>query len=247
MPDDISNELFASLQCLVIALPSLRPYLDRLAWAAGTIVDPPAWCGITSTHGGWPVTLSVSDDRARLADQEQYNLGQGPCLDAMRDGKVVEVVDQEMDGRWTQFHGTALGLGIRSMLSLPISGVSRRPLITLNLYSERPRAFTGVERQQAESYANFASRTLVKWVRDCTQDRLAREVEQAIRTRTLVEESLGILMVQHQWDAPMAFRRLRTRAGNDARYLGVTASEVIAEATGRQPIEPYPFGLCPRQ
>lgn len=247
MPENIDNDLFAAVQCLLIALPCLQPYLDRLAWFTATMVDPPASCGITSTHGGWPVTVSASDDRARLADQEQYDLGQGPCLDAMRDGEVVEVVDQEPDGRWTHFHDKALTIGIRSMLSLPVKGLSRRPVVTLNLYSERPRAFMGLDRQQAESHANLASRKLGKWVRDCTHDRLAQELDQAIRTSAVVEESLGILMDQHRWDAPMAFRRLRTRAGNDARRLGVTATEVIAEATGRKPIEKYPFGLCPRQ
>ena len=245
MPEDIHNELFASLQCLFMALPCLRPYLDRLAWSTAAMVDPPAWCGITSTHGGWPVTVTASNDRARLADQEQYNLGQGPCLDAMREGEIVEVVDQELDERWKQFRGRVLDIGIRSVLSLPVKGVSRRPVVTLNMYSERSQAFMGVDRQQAESYANLASRTLVKWVRDCTQARLAQELDQAVRTRTLVEEALGILMDQHRWDAAMAFRRLRTRAGNDARRLAVTATEVITEATGRPPIEPYPFGLCP--
>jgi hypothetical protein len=247
MPEDIHNELFASVQCLLITLPCLQPYLDRLAWSAAATADPPAWCGITSTHGGWPVTVSASNDRARLADQEQYNLGQGPCLDALRDGEVVEVVDQSLDRRWTRFHDKAVDMGIRSMLSLPVNGVADRPVVTLNLYSERPRAFTGVDRQHAESYASLASRKLGKWIRDCTQDRLARELEQAIKTQKLVEESIGILMGQHRWDAPTAFRRLRTRAGNDARRLGVTATEVIAEATGRHPIEQYTFGLCPTQ
>ena len=240
---DAENELFASLQALLITLPVLQSYLGRVAWVAARVVDPPAWCGITSLHGGWPVTVCVSDERARLADQLQYDAGEGPCLAAMWSGAVVDVDDDEAARCWPRYHDHALEAGIHSTLSIPLQGVDRRSVGALNLYGERPNAFTAAELHRAEWCARDATRTVAHWLRKASEAEVFKRLEGAVITRTLVEEAIGILMAQHRWDAPKAFGRLRDQSGNDARRLHEVASDVIRDATRRPPVLQAPFGL----
>ncbi|GAA4995648.1 hypothetical protein GCM10023317_24940 [Actinopolymorpha pittospori] len=240
---DVENELVASLQVSLITFPALQSYLGRVAWVAATIVDPPAWCGITSLHGGWPVTVCVSDERARLADQVQYDAGEGPCLEAMWSGAVVDVDDDEAARWWGRYHDHAREAGIHSMLSIPLEGVDRRSVGALNLYGERPNAFTGADIQRAEWCARDATRTVAHWLRKAGEAEVRKGLEGAVITRTLVEEAMGILMAQHHWDAPRAFGWLRHLSGNDARRLHEVASDVIREATRRPPVLQAPFGL----
>jgi hypothetical protein len=243
MADLVQNELFATLQALLIGLPNLESYLDRVTWMGATIVDPPVWCGITSLHGGWPVTVCVSDERARSADQQQYNDDEGPCLEAMWSGAVVNAGGDEALKRWERYHDHAREAGIHSILSIPLQGVDRRSVGALNLYSDRPNAFAVADLHRAESCARDATRALALWLRTASEAEVYEGLERAVLTVALIEETIGILMAQHCWDAPRAFARLRDLSGNDARRLRDAAGEVITETTGRPPILEAPFGL----
>ncbi|MGW5360609.1 GAF and ANTAR domain-containing protein [Actinopolymorpha pittospori] len=243
MAENGGNELFASLQSLLVGLPDLESYLGRVTWMAATTVDPPAWAGITSHFGGCWVTVSASDDRARLADQQQYINGEGPSLEAMRSGAVVNVSDDEAAMRWRLFHRHVLEAGIHSMLAIPLQGVDRRSVGTLNLYSERPNAFAAADMERAGSCARDAMRALAQWIRTAGGAEVAEGLEQAITTRAIIEEAIGILMGQHRCVAPKAFGQLRDWSGNDARRLREVAVDVISEATGSPPVLEAPFGL----
>ena len=60
-------------------------------------------CGITVHYGDEPVTVASSDSWAPLIDAEQYDVGEGPCLEALRTGQLVDVADQGTDERWPAY------------------------------------------------------------------------------------------------------------------------------------------------
>ena len=75
-------------------------------------------------------------------DAAQATLGQGPCLDALREQRTVTIPDTSNETRWPAFAMRAAELGVGSMLSLPLS-VRQEGWGVLNLYARRPHAFTG--------------------------------------------------------------------------------------------------------
>ncbi|MGY2745055.1 hypothetical protein ACVWZ8_002172 [Arthrobacter sp. UYCu723] len=50
-------------------------------------------------------------------DTLQSETGQGPCLDASYEERVVSVPDLSLDPRWPDFSRPAFELGARSMLT----------------------------------------------------------------------------------------------------------------------------------
>ena len=82
-------------------------------------------------------TVASSDALAAAADEVQYARGEGPCLEAMRTGQVVDVPDLAVDDRWGDYRTFVLAQGVRAVLSTPL-GVNGQFFGALNLYSTRP-------------------------------------------------------------------------------------------------------------
>ena len=57
-------------------------------------------------------TVAASDDRVTKADRLQYDLREGPCLDAVFTDGVFRVEDLAADSRWPQWTPRATGLGL---------------------------------------------------------------------------------------------------------------------------------------
>ena len=53
--------------------------------------------------GGRIDTPAATDEAARAVDRIQYETGQGPCLDAIREHESFLTADLAQEGRWPQF------------------------------------------------------------------------------------------------------------------------------------------------
>jgi hypothetical protein len=67
-------------------------------------------------------TFGSSGEMSRKLDELQFTYGQGPCLDAVRDGSPVLVADLNHDpeDRWPAFAAAVLETGISAVFALPI-------------------------------------------------------------------------------------------------------------------------------
>ena len=65
-------------------------------------------------------TLSATDDRAARLDELQFDLGEGPCWDALRSARPVAAASLQMEGRerWPAF----VGAGVRDQPTCPAAG-----------------------------------------------------------------------------------------------------------------------------
>src|SRR3954447_13970597 len=139
---------------------------DRLAQAARTLsgegdskrtLEEAVRLAVEMIDGGDEVGVSVarknrrvdtpvaSDTCARLGDELQYELGEGPCLDAIWQHSLVHSPDLTAEPRWPRWAPAAVAAtGMRSLLSFQLftSGVT---LGALNLYSRKRKAFTALD------------------------------------------------------------------------------------------------------
>jgi GAF domain-containing protein len=244
-PRDQSSTLDA-LHALLLTAPKVESFLGEVAELAGGLVDPVASVGITVRYGGDFLTVASSDDRAALVDEEQYLEGAGPCLEALRTGRVVEVDDQHTHPGLEGFGARARAKGVFSTLSLPMF-VDRRAMGALNLYSsERVNAFGDEVRQQAQAFAERASIALTLTIRHEEQARTSRQLEQALASRTVIDQAIGILMAQQRCDAHTAFDLLRRHSQNQNRMLRKVAEDLIARVSGAPPVAGHPFEHPPQ-
>ena len=115
-----------------------------MAVLAARLVGGGLSCGMTMQPNGRPVTVACSDPVAARVDEVQYELDDGPCLHAMRDGHMVRIEDTADKAGWPEFEAQAASHGIRSCLALPLNA-DGKPVGALNLYARAASAFGAAE------------------------------------------------------------------------------------------------------
>jgi GAF domain-containing protein len=169
-------------------------------------------------------TVAHSDDRVLKADQLQYELGEGPCVDAVWADGVFTVPDLLADGRWPRWAPEAAGLGFAASLSVHLFTDST--LGSINMYSLTPRDFTETDIENARVIAAHASVVLAYGRQN---DNLWR----AIDARNLIGQAQGILMERYGLTGPKAFALLRRYSQQQNLKMRVLAEELTS--TGELP------------
>lgn len=100
--------------------------LQRVAEIAHDAIDGADITGITIDLAGRTYTAVHTDERTLRVDSEQYDAGDGPCLEASRSGAVVRVDAWEATERWPRFTAAAREEGIHSFLAAPCPRPSSR-------------------------------------------------------------------------------------------------------------------------
>ncbi|MGY0004378.1 GAF and ANTAR domain-containing protein [Micromonospora sp. I033] len=220
-------------------------FLDQVVRVAAEVVTPAVACGLTVRRDGGAFTVASSGDLAARGDEIQYGADEGPCLEALRQGQVVEVVDLRDDERWGRYREHALRLGIVSSLSLPMT-VDRETVGALNLYATQPHAFTDPARRQALAFTDQASAALSVILRQADQSLLHQQLTDAMASRSIIDQALGVIMGQQRCTARQAFTLLRQASQNRNRKLRDVAAEIITQVSGESP-QPVSGFVTPRQ
>lgn len=236
-----SSETLRALQTFLLSVEGVQSFLQEVAELAAQILTPTVSCGITTEHDGHPLTVASSDYRAKELDESQYAAGEGTCLYAMRSGEVVDVPDISSETRWPAYIARAREQGLRSSLSLPLL-VQDVSVGAMNLYShDRVHAFGRRERTLAEGFAAQVSTALLLALRMVRQSAVQAQLEQALTSRSVIDQALGVLMGQQRCTAEEAFQLLRTHSQNNNTKLREVAATLIANTTGKPPSDGHPF------
>jgi GAF domain-containing protein len=179
---------------------------------------------ITMRSGRTVESVAYSDDLILKADQLQYELHEGPCVDAVWTDGVFIVPDLRADGRWPRWADAAAGLGVGSSLSVHL--FTDTALGSLNLYSLHPRHFHPHEVEAAKIIAAHASVVLA-------YARTEQNLWHAIDTRNLIGQAQGMLMQKYGITADKAFAVLRRYSQTQNAKLAHIAEQLTT--TGQLP------------
>jgi len=222
-----SSSAPAQLLGLLVETPDVTTFLDKVVHLAAEVVTPAAACGLTVRRDGRPFTAVASNDLASRVDEIQYETDEGPCLDALRNGVVVQVDDLSQEERWDSYRPAAIAFGLLSSLSLPLI-VNGESLGALNLYSPTPAAFDGPQRREAEEFAAQSQAALAVTMRHVQQADAQRQLAEAMATSRVIEQAIGILMGQQRCTASTAFDLLRKASQHRNRKLRDIAADIVA-------------------
>jgi GAF domain-containing protein len=184
-------------------------------------------------------TVAATSLLASQADEIQYGRGQGPCLHSLRTGDVVHVADLASDERWNDYRIHALTQGVRSSLSTPLF-VDEKPVGALNIYTDVVHTFTLAEIERVGAFADQASAALTLVMRHSEQVILEDQLRNAINSRAVIDQALGIIMGQQRCNATEAFDLLRKASQGRNLKLATIAAELITSITGEPPEPPEP-------
>ena len=229
--------VYRRLQGLLASVEDLSGFLVEVARVAASVLGESTACGITFRYDDNMLTVASSDERAELLDETQYRAHDGPCLEASATGRVVEVSDTHIEQRWPSYTPTAVGAGVRCSVSLPLT-LAEDTFGAMNVYGfTKAHQFGAGERYRLEIFAAQAAGTLRVATRQIDDGALLRQMEQALASRTVIDQACGMIMAQQRCTATVAFDLLRAESQNTHRRVRDVAADLIARITG-QPPEP---------
>ena len=120
-----------------------EPFLVSITDLAATVVPGVLAASVTVVSEQAPMTPGFTGRLAWELDQQQYQLGGGPCMAAAVEGEDVDVVDARTDPRWPAYAAAATGRGSLSSLSVSLT-TAGGPLAALNLYAGEAGAFSDI-------------------------------------------------------------------------------------------------------
>jgi GAF domain-containing protein len=213
---------FASIAQQLLAFTSERPTVRRVVELAVETVSGCDYAGVSLRHANGRVdTPACTDDAVAKADELQYELQEGPCLDAIRADELYVVHDLATDDRWPHWGPQAASLGFASIVSVRLS-TPHGVVGALNLYSGLTRAYDDDAVQVAYVYASHAANAL--WA---TQE--VEGLRTAMRSRHLIGMAQGVLMERHGLDEDAAFEVLRRYSQIHNVKLREVAAQVLAK------------------
>ena len=200
--------------------------LDAVAHVATRRVPGARWASVSLGREGRFWTAAATGDVAVRADRVQYEVGSGPCVDAMVDQVVYHPVDLRHDSRWPEFgKRVADEVGIGSMVSyrLVLMDEEQDGVIGgLNLYSDELNAFD----DEAVYIGHLiATHGAVAAAADGERER-AEHLLAALQTSREIGTGMGVLMARYQISRGEAFDLLKLASQTTNRKLRDVATEV---------------------
>jgi len=174
-------------------------------------------------------SLCTSNTVSHLIEELQYTLGEGPCVDAYQQDKVVTEPDlaDPVTRRWPAFTPPTLQAGVRAIFGFPLRVGSVR-LGALNLYRDRSGPLSGDQHADALVVADVAARWVLEAQAGAPLDTVADELEAGADFHFVVHNAAGIVSVQRQVSVTEALIRLRAYAFTSDRLLADVAEDVVA-------------------
>ena len=221
------EEALVALGTLLLATPPVEAYLDRVADLAVQVFDPPATCGVTLYVQDEPTTVATSGLVAGQVEETQYEAGEGPCLHALHSGETVDIPDLAAEDRWPDYRTHALALGLASCHAIPLRD-GDRVIGALNVHAADPHVFGPEACRSLALFAAQTSAALELLRRDVHQRQLGDQLQEALASRAVIDQAMGIVMGTRRCSADEAFAFLRRTSQNANRKLRDVATDLVA-------------------
>ena len=203
--------------------------LDRLVDIAVERVPGARWASVTTLRGDRFRTSASTGDEALRADVLQYEVGSGPCVDAVLEDSVFVTGEVSSDGRWPEWgRRVSAEVGIKSVLSQRLQLQDATGVVAgLNLYSDAHDAFDRAAVGVGLILATHGALVLSEML----STNRARNLSKALQSNREIGVAMGVLMHQQRLTRDEAFDVLRVASQNSNRKLADVAMDVADTGT----------------
>ena len=203
------------------ATSSAQETMDAVVRLATEIVDGCEEAGISLLHARKKIdTPAATGDVPCTVDRLQYELDEGPCLDAVREEEVVYCPDLTDEPRWGTWAARSTEeTGVRSMMCFRLF-TNDETVGALNLYAFGPDAFANGDREQGLALAAQAAVAVAA-------AQVVDQLRAAVDGRTVIGQAQGILMERYDIPPAQAFNVLARVSQTTNRKLRDVAAELV--------------------
>lgn len=174
--------------------------------------------------------IAATDGAARLMEDLQFTLGEGPCLDASRARRPVMQPDlaRTASTRWPGYGPAMLDAGIAAIFAFPLQ-VGAIRLGILDLYRETPGDLDAAQLGDALAYADAAVVVLLHLQGKMTPGQgLHPQLSDSLESRAEIHQATGVISVQAAVSLTEALLLLRAHAYAAERPILRIARDVLA-------------------
>lgn len=175
--------------------------------------------------------MCSSDDVAARIDELHFEIGEGPQWAAARTGEIVHTTDVANDTHhdWPVFGAALRQLPVGSLFCIPM----RMGAVTLgvaSLYSQTPRTLTDDQQETAIAIASAIAGPAAHQALNTAAAEPDGESHASVALRREVHQATGMLIVQLDTTATVAFARLQAYAFANGRTLEEVAHDIVSGA-----------------
>lgn len=222
------NRRLRILELLVPGRSSEQLETSRLCEVCAEVTEMTG-AGIMLMSGDIPHGSACSSDEvSALIEQLQFDLGEGPCIDAYRDDRPVLEPDlrEPSNPRWPAFRGPVLAAGADAVFGFPM-GVGAVHLGALNMYRDRPGPLTDAQHADALVMADVAADALLMMQANAPPGQLASALADGGNFQPMVHQASGMVAGQLDVSVAQALVRLRAHAFGTGRPLPDVSADVV--------------------
>jgi ANTAR domain/GAF domain len=181
--------------------------------------------------------VAASDERGRIVERLQEEIGEGPCLDAFEEASPTLTPDVAGDARWPTLGPLAGKHGIHAVLGVPVR-LDDSPVGTLNVYASDYHEWDDGEIDAIQAFARIVASVLRSAIDAHVQGKLTLQLQYALDRRIVIEQAKGILMEREGLPAEAAFERIRRHARSSRERVADVARRIVEGET----LDPRPAG-----
>ena len=199
--------------------------LAKITAAAVEVLPDVQYSSITIKHSdGRLETAAPTHDFLCDLDAAQYDLREGPCYEAATDTVHVAAPDLAEDTRWPRYAPVALAAGVQAQAGIRLFD-AQTSNGALNLYAEKAGAFEDLTSLGA-LFSHHAA-LAIDYARQIDQ------LKEAVATRQLIGQAVGMVMQQYELDDARAFAFLTRLSSTTNTKLRTVAERVVDEHNTR--------------
>lgn len=228
----VSADVSAALSGLV-RISAAAPLGTVAAEVAGLVLNtlPAVAVSLAVIERKRVLHLEITGALAFVLDERQYPAGFGPCLDAARTGRAVIIEDTKVF-KYEQFRQLIKRHGVRQVVAMPL------PLSTdgtgqgsLTLYGGQVRLRPEVPSDDLVTLVSATSAVVSGALRYNAAVLTARQLQQAMQSRAVIEQAKGMIMFRDRCSADEAFERLVVLSSTRHRKLRDIATMMVRAAS----------------
>jgi GAF domain-containing protein len=194
--------------------------------AGVTLVD---MSGHTPRAHAWTATAPFVHE-IDIVQYERFD--EGPCITCMQTLRATVSGSLGSDSRWPHFGGRVARMGVHSVLALPLL-IDIQVIGAINAYAYARDAFGDHAVQVGAQFAGPAAVSVYNAKLLTEARRRADQLQQALASRAVIDQAIGILRSRSGGSAEDAFDRLTRMSQTENVKLRVVAERLVDEAVKR--------------
>ena len=221
--DPATAEVFHELAGLVYARDDFSQVYEAVVSVAPRLIDGCDHASLMLQRNGEFYTAAASDDVAAGIDRFEREIGEGPCIDALREEAVYCDEDLTDGSPWPSLTARILTqTPVRSAAGFRLMVASQRNG-ALNIFSDTPGALGPRSVDQGILLASFISVALIA----AHERKDADTLRQGLKSNREIGKAVGLMMAFHKITDEAAFNMLKSASQDMNLKLVEVARQVV--------------------